>query len=154
MNEHGKRPVAVAAGRRNHPPRDLLLNHDDGHGHRGPFEEHPLENRGRQAVGEVGDDLERAGRAHRAHFVAVEAQDVAAHKVDVGICRQGGLKQAAKRPVELDRDDGGPRRRQLDGQSSQTGADLQHHIGRVQVGGLNDSRKYAGMAEEVLASPP
>src|SRR5262249_44728338 len=102
------------------------------------------------AVGQVGDELRRR-RIERAQ---VEGQRIA--KVDVDVLTSGEriAKARLQRPVELDGMDGCDAVGEIGRQDAKPGADLEYHVGRVELGESPDHRENVLVGEEVLPELP
>ena len=124
LREHRRQAVGARAGRRGEALADLLLDHPDPALRAVELLDRAQDRAGRDAVGQVGDDLRRR-RPQRAEVELHRVRDVQ-RDVVVGVDRvaQGRLQRA----VELDDVQVGDARREVLGEDAEAAADLEHDV--------------------------
>jgi hypothetical protein len=161
LHQHRQRVVVLRVRNRPHPLRDLPLHH-----HHHPLDvragdEQVADDRRRDHVGQVRDELLARtvrllrGFVPRGEHVGVQlvlrGERVAEHELHVSALADHLLRDRLERPVDLDGDDrtsmvGEPR-----SERPGAGADLQHRVGRVEFRRADDQVEQVQVDEEVLA---
>jgi hypothetical protein len=146
LDEHGHRAVRLGRGEGEEAVGDLTLHHHRPEAERGQAVQALGDERRRDVVGEIGDELRR-GRIERAE---VELERVAPVELHVGPCCELG-EARLERAVELDRVDMSGAVGEAPGQHAETGADLEHDVVRAELREPLDHAEDVLVGEEVLA---
>jgi hypothetical protein len=147
LGEHARHAVRGAAGRGRESLPHLPLHHRDPGGDAREVGDRAQDDGRGDAVGQVRDDL-RGGRVERRE-VELDGVGEVERRVRMRVERvaQRGLEAA----VQLDDVDVRHALGQVLGQDAEAAADLEHHVGRVELGGAGDDVEDVRVDQEVLA---
>ena len=146
-DEHRDGAVRLRPRLREEPVRDLALHHHAPRTERGHADQRLGDERCRDVVGQVGDELRRRGLERS----EVDGQRVPEHEADVRATVQSLAERRFEPPVELDRvhvpHPIGEERRE----HAEPGPDLEHDVARRQIRKSLDHGEQVAIDQEVLA---
>ena len=147
LHEHRDRAVGLRAGPREQAVRDLALDHDRPVADARQSVQALHDQRRRDVVRQVRDELRRGGLERG----EIEAERVAEHEIDVLATAKALGEMWLEPAVELDgvhaRDSLG----EVFGQNPQAGPDLEHDVFRIELREPADDAEDVVVDEEVLA---
>ena len=150
LNENGHGPIRFGLRLGEEPVRDLTLHHDAPQVDDRKAVEALGDQRGRDVVRQVGDELLRR-RLERAQIERERVAEVELHLLASG---ERLAEPRLERPVELDSVDVRDAVGEVDGQDAEPRADLEHDVGRVELGEPADYAEDVLVGEKVLSELP
>ena len=147
LGDHRRRPVDLRTPLRRQPLRHLPLHHRHDQPRAGELEHRPEDDRGGDAVREVGHHLRRRW---------AQASEVDSHRVLEVECRvverlECVAQRRLERGVDLHDVDVADASGQVLGQNAEPAADLEHDVVFTELGGAADHAQDVVVDQEVLA---